>query len=253
MLCEKLGWGWNDEAKHIVVEDSVWDAYLEINPKIKPWRFKGFPLFDDMADLVDGAVATGAGVFHPGKEASANAPSPDWPSQIPDNDDNDPFPLNPALKGAGGRFGPPPVSPGPSPDNNSNSDMDDPDPVLTSSASWKHVCAMSDSPLDPAKCQRSDSHSHNCKPSNGHALMAVSELLEGIATAFQADSTGPASPKQKTDAIKLIAVMPQFMKEERVRIVQLIRADTVIADAFLALGDLDPEYQVNYLRTKLQT
>ncbi|KAJ6629633.1 hypothetical protein B0H10DRAFT_1661800, partial [Mycena sp. CBHHK59/15] len=50
-LQEKSGWGWNDEEKHIVVEDSVWDAYLRVCPSLHPWRHRGFPLFDEMADL----------------------------------------------------------------------------------------------------------------------------------------------------------------------------------------------------------
>ncbi|KAJ7449289.1 hypothetical protein FB451DRAFT_1147286 [Mycena latifolia] len=116
-LREKSGWGWDDDGKHIVVEDSVWDAYLAINPKIRSWRFKGFPLFDEMAQLIDGAVATGVSAFQPGQpaaEPAANAPSPEWSSQFPDEDgdDDDDFPLDPALKGATGRFEPPPIGPG---------------------------------------------------------------------------------------------------------------------------------------------
>jgi hypothetical protein len=108
---------------------------------------------------------------------------------------------------------------------------------------------MSDSPPGPAKRRRSDGHGR--KPSNGHALMAVSESLQGIAAAFKSDSSGPASPKRKTDAIKLIVIMPEFTKAEKSRIIQLIRADTGIADAFLALGDVDAEYSIDYLRTEL--
>jgi hypothetical protein len=29
-LRDKSGWGWDDEEKHIVVEDSVWEAYLQV-------------------------------------------------------------------------------------------------------------------------------------------------------------------------------------------------------------------------------
>ncbi|KAJ6523041.1 hypothetical protein B0H19DRAFT_869807, partial [Mycena capillaripes] len=61
MLRDKSGWGWNDEDKHIVVEDAVWEAYVAINPKVAGWRFKSFPLYDEMAQLIGGAVATGEG------------------------------------------------------------------------------------------------------------------------------------------------------------------------------------------------
>ncbi|KAJ7933588.1 hypothetical protein B0H13DRAFT_2306707 [Mycena leptocephala] len=78
MLRNKSGWGWNDEDKHIV-----------INPK----SCKSFPLYDEVAQLVDGAVATGEGAFNPG-QAVASAPSPDWPEYLPeeDQDDDDNFP-----------------------------------------------------------------------------------------------------------------------------------------------------------------
>lgn len=62
-----------------------------------------------MAQLVDGAVATGAGAFSPG-QIVVRAPSPDWPEQLPD-DDADEFPLDPVLKGPAGRVDPPSGAP----------------------------------------------------------------------------------------------------------------------------------------------
>ncbi|KAJ6626023.1 hypothetical protein B0H10DRAFT_1662544, partial [Mycena sp. CBHHK59/15] len=50
-LREKSGWGWNDEEKHIAIEDSVWDVYLRVSPSLHPWHHRGFLLFDKMADL----------------------------------------------------------------------------------------------------------------------------------------------------------------------------------------------------------
>ncbi|KAJ7870849.1 hypothetical protein B0H13DRAFT_1896029 [Mycena leptocephala] len=52
MLRDKSGWGWNDQDKHIIVEDAVWEAYVAINPKVAGWCFKGFPLYDEMAHLL---------------------------------------------------------------------------------------------------------------------------------------------------------------------------------------------------------
>ncbi|KAJ6490529.1 hypothetical protein DFH09DRAFT_1105072 [Mycena vulgaris] len=250
MLRDKSGWGWDDEEKHIVVENSIWDVYLAINPKIKPWRHKGFPLFDEMADLIDGAVATGEGAFQPGLQAP-RALSPAWPEDLPEDDEDDvDFPLDPTLKGAGGRVDPP-VHTASLADNSVNSDMDDieVEPVATQSVPRKRVRAVSDSP-PAAKRRRSDGHGR--KPSNGHAIMAVSESLQGIAAAFKGESSGPASPKRKTEAIKVIARMVDFTKEEKSRIVQLIRVDTGVADAFMALNEVDPENAIDYLRTEMR-
>jgi hypothetical protein len=82
--------------------------------------------------------------------------------------------------------------------------------------------------------------------------MAVSESLLGIAAALKADNTGPPSPQRKTDAIKVIVKMPEFTMEEKSRIVRLIQADTGVADAFLALEDVDIKYRVDYLRSELE-
>jgi hypothetical protein len=109
---------------------------------------------------------------------------------------------------------------------------------------------MSDPPSSTSKRRRTDGHGR--KLSNGHALMAVSQSLEGIAAALKAESTGPSSPQRKTAAIKIIMKMTEFTKEEKSQILRLIRADTGIADTFLAIEEEDAEYRVDYLRTELQ-
>jgi hypothetical protein len=101
----------------------------QINPKIHPWRNKGFPLYQEMADLIDGGVATGERAFLP-SQGPVRPTSPDWPDDLVPEDDD--FPLDPVLQGAGGRVDPPlqgaaqaPIPSSPS----RNSDMDDPVPV----------------------------------------------------------------------------------------------------------------------------
>lgn len=47
---------------------------LQAHPTLKKWRTTPFPLFDEMADLVEGTYATGAGVFRPGRDFT---PDPD--------------------------------------------------------------------------------------------------------------------------------------------------------------------------------
>ncbi|KAJ7348037.1 hypothetical protein DFH08DRAFT_960400 [Mycena albidolilacea] len=228
MLRGKSGWGWNKELKQIVVSDNVWDAYLLINPKICPWHNKGFPLYQEMADLVDGGVATGERAFLPG-QGPVCPTSPDWPEDLVQKDDD--FPLDPVLRGAGGRVDPPPQGAPPVPSSPSpNSDMDD---------------------LVPTPSQTPAPRNHGRKPSNGHALMAVSQSLEGIAAALAAESSGPSEVQRKTAAIKVISTLPDFTRQEKSRIFCLIRADTGIADALMAIPDDKPEDRIDYLRTEL--
>lgn len=117
----------------------------------------------------------------------------------------------------------------------------------------RRVRAMSDSPLSESasKRPRTEGRGHGRKPSNGHALMAMSESLQGIAAALKADSTGPTTPQRKTAAIKTIMTLGLTEAEEPL-VLRLIRADVGIADVLLAIPDINPERRVAYLRSELQ-
>ncbi|KAJ6580274.1 hypothetical protein B0H10DRAFT_1962611 [Mycena sp. CBHHK59/15] len=67
----KSGWGWDDVGHFIVVDDDVWKEYIKTCPDAKKWCTTPYPLYDDMADLVDGGVATGTNLFVPGQQAPA--------------------------------------------------------------------------------------------------------------------------------------------------------------------------------------
>ncbi|KAJ7448381.1 hypothetical protein FB451DRAFT_1533045 [Mycena latifolia] len=62
-LRELSGFGWNEGLKLVAASDDVWEAYLT-HPKSKRWRKSPFPLYDDIAYLIDYIVATGTGAFH---------------------------------------------------------------------------------------------------------------------------------------------------------------------------------------------
>jgi hypothetical protein len=139
---------------------------------------------------------------------------------MPEDDD---FPLDPVLRGASGHVSPPlqgaaqaPIPSSPS----RNSDMDDSVPVQLhlfitrlrliqffqtpsqTPTPRKRVRAVSDSPPSSSKRVRSDGHGHGRKPSNGYALMAVSQSLEGIAAALAAESGGPSEVQRKRRQLK---------------------------------------------------
>ncbi|KAJ7506501.1 hypothetical protein B0H11DRAFT_2272238 [Mycena galericulata] len=65
-LHRQSGFGWDDGLKTVTASDDVWEAYLAKHRNAKRWRKTPFPLYDDLAYLVDGIVATGAGAFHAG-------------------------------------------------------------------------------------------------------------------------------------------------------------------------------------------
>ncbi|KAF8233942.1 hypothetical protein L208DRAFT_1034678, partial [Tricholoma matsutake] len=53
------GFGWDDTTKTVTAPNEILDKLFQKHPKLGKWRSKGFPLFDDMADLVDGTYAMG--------------------------------------------------------------------------------------------------------------------------------------------------------------------------------------------------
>ncbi|THU85910.1 hypothetical protein K435DRAFT_805530 [Dendrothele bispora CBS 962.96] len=56
-LLEKSGWGWDDENQCV-------------DPRLASYRGKSFPIYDDMKELLEGALATGANAFWAGKDNS---------------------------------------------------------------------------------------------------------------------------------------------------------------------------------------
>ncbi|PIN18452.1 hypothetical protein CDL12_08875 [Handroanthus impetiginosus] len=53
------GFGWNDSANMIVVEDSVWDNYVKVDPNVRTMRFKSFPFYPSWCDIFGKDRATG--------------------------------------------------------------------------------------------------------------------------------------------------------------------------------------------------
>lgn len=73
-LRQLSGFGW-DPVNHLVeADDSVWDPYLVSHPKAKEFRNKSFPLYDKLAQLCDGKVATGANALTIAQAAASGIP-----------------------------------------------------------------------------------------------------------------------------------------------------------------------------------
>ncbi|KAH8102343.1 hypothetical protein DFH11DRAFT_1779430 [Phellopilus nigrolimitatus] len=62
------GFGWDGELQLVTATADVWDSLIKSNPKASPWRKKNFPLYEDMALLVDGIAPNGSNAFRPGRE-----------------------------------------------------------------------------------------------------------------------------------------------------------------------------------------
>ncbi|KAJ7194982.1 hypothetical protein GGX14DRAFT_677828 [Mycena pura] len=214
-LREKSGFGWDDERHLIIVEDDIFEELLKTCPNAAKWRTKPYPFYDEMADLVDGAIATGTNSF---------VPSGPTPAIDSDSDKDEDDMIDPVLRGAGG------VVHAASREESIPWELSDDE--VTPTSSRKRVRALSDA-------SPTTSGILSLLPSTGHAMMAVSDSLKEVAVALARDPGGPSSPQRKTLAIT--AVMKMILPNEyKVRALQLIRSDTSIADVLLAIPEDDP-------------
>ncbi|KAJ3754549.1 hypothetical protein EV360DRAFT_86732 [Lentinula raphanica] len=70
-LREMSGFGWDDVEKRVIATEEVWQNLLNVKKlgKYKKWKTKSFPLYDEMAELVDGVIANGEFAFQGGDNA----------------------------------------------------------------------------------------------------------------------------------------------------------------------------------------
>jgi hypothetical protein len=81
-------------------------------------------------------------------------------------------------------------------------------------------------------------------------MMAVSGSLDKVAEALALNPGGPSSPQRKTAAIKVLTMSTSFNQHEKVQIMQLIRADTSVADTLLAIEE--EELRDAFLRAEIE-
>ncbi|KAJ3991052.1 hypothetical protein F5050DRAFT_1716404, partial [Lentinula boryana] len=59
--------GWDSENHCVQTTDEQWDAYLTEHCEYEKYHNATFPLYDDLDELLNGALATGKSAFYPGK------------------------------------------------------------------------------------------------------------------------------------------------------------------------------------------
>ena len=82
--------------------------------------------------------------------------------------------------------------------------------------------------------------------------MAVSGALDKVADGLTANPGGPPSPERKTKAIHMLKDIQEFENKDKVKIMQLIRADVAVADALLAVSN-EPELRDMFLHAEIDT
>jgi hypothetical protein len=83
-------------------------------------------------------------------------------------------------------------------------------------------------------------------------MMAVSGSLDKVAQALMVNPNGPPSPERKTRAIKALKSLDRLTPIQKVRVLQLIRSDTSVADTFVAIEE-DPELSLEFLLAEIES
>ncbi|KAF8226431.1 hypothetical protein L208DRAFT_1407059 [Tricholoma matsutake] len=216
-LKEMSGFGWDDTKRAVTAPNEVWDKLLEKHPKLGKWRSKGFPLFDDMADLVDGTYTTGTNVYHPGHD---NTPKKSDSGSSDDDGQPSTQSIDPTLT------------------NNSESN--------TSSASIETSISTPTTASSPIptflshKCQAVQSNTTErpppsaCKQSSSQAITSVAAAMTPLAGAMAADTVVP-SPECKRKAIEVIEDDGDLLENEMNKVYKIVCRDTAFADTVLAI------------------
>ncbi|KAF6744078.1 hypothetical protein DFP72DRAFT_88381 [Ephemerocybe angulata] len=213
------GWGWDHVNKVVTATPDVWDAYIKAHPKNEKWRKDSFPLYDEVGQIVNGTVATGAHTYRPGRQNQENRESDS------DEDDDE--------------------------DRNGSQSQNTPE---TSGAQALPVARQSSGTITvPQSISRKrsaielddDAGAGGYTPSQrkkaGSGAQGMSEIasaVNNLSGSFNS-STTYASPARRQRAIKVIQDDGLLSEDEEIKAFSLIRKDITIADAILAIGSED--------------
>ncbi|KAF9073019.1 hypothetical protein BDP27DRAFT_1360517 [Rhodocollybia butyracea] len=214
---EKSGFGWDAERAIATATDQVWEDLIKSKPKLKCWRKKSFPLYDQILDLIEGQVATGGSVFFPGVLGAVGPLEGEAGSEEEDNNSDEEedsarvtSSQTPARR--------PLVQ-------NSSTDFATPATV-----SRKRVPAMSDLTERPAK------RAHGRKPTQSDAGFEMAEAVRDLARSAMGDNNPSVlSPARKTRAIACVENNNELSDNKMIDAFKLIRRDTSVADTYLAI------------------
>ncbi|KAI9432592.1 hypothetical protein H4582DRAFT_2083302 [Lactarius indigo] len=241
------GFGWDDVKKTVTATDNVWEAYLtpESHKKARPFRNKKrFPLYDDIAELIDGTQATGANVVRFGQTpGSSRTPAPSFTidlvllDQSKGEDGSDEEVGVPLDAVTGVLMLIQAITPGPAPKEAGASffggdkyDMSEDEAFFkmpTSPEPCKRKCSMSVEPKAKDKKQRVTA---------GEGMTSISTSIRDVADSVHAAATAKLNTPQ-VFAIKAIEKDGGLTRLEFTSVVECVMGDAEFANTYLAIAD----------------
>ncbi|KAF9018020.1 hypothetical protein BDP27DRAFT_1378500 [Rhodocollybia butyracea] len=231
---EKSGFGWDSARGVATATPAVWAALIKLievlqsKPGLAKWQKRSFPLYDQIQELINGQVATGATAFFPGDPfpplgtTSTNSNGIDEmdggeieeEEEESPTDDNEMSPFTTAQ--TPGRQ---PLMP--------TSSLNSITPVMR-----KRQVATADT--------NERKRAHGRKPTQSDAGFEMAEAVRDLARSAMGETTDPSvlSPARKKRAITLLEKDDELSDNEMIDAFKLIRRDTSVADMYIAIGSV---------------
>ncbi|KAF5367349.1 hypothetical protein D9615_010294 [Tricholomella constricta] len=218
------GFGWNSADCIVTAEDGVWATLIAAHPSHERWRSAPFPLFDEMADLIEGTYATGKGVVRPG----CNETLSDGSDSSSENDSDIIDPLLLSITSTPSAPSSTPFQPSPVSD-------------ALPSVGKRHAA-------DPGSSISSKRARHGRKKSSSQAIEEMASSINRLVEAVATDTSAP-SPARKRAAIHMIEDDADLSDNEQLKVIKIIRRDTTFADTILAIRKA--ESRTRYIKSEL--
>ncbi|KAJ7734820.1 hypothetical protein B0H16DRAFT_1467373 [Mycena metata] len=201
------GFGWDNERKMPTATGAVWDAYIAKHKGAAKWRSTPFPLYDEILELVDGTIATGAGAFHPALGTQdSDADGEDEQSQTQTQTQN---------------FVTPPRRSPRRPAASTPGDLQSSSPIQPNRRKG---------PKRAASGSPERSTTRKTRKRNSEVISGVAEALDRVAASLQV----VGSPEVCKKAIQLMEDDGDFSENEGANIMMLFVEKTAYASAYLA-------------------
>ncbi|KAJ3779991.1 hypothetical protein GGU10DRAFT_381390 [Lentinula aff. detonsa] len=234
------GFGWNPLQHVVTATPSVWSSLLTASPKYAKWQRKSFFFFDEMAELVDGHVATGATAFHPSAPAPQPVPIQDEAEADDEQtDDGEDLAMDMNLARS-------------SQSTITQASQSPRTPVQSSQASSTvSVAIKRRRSAAPDSLERPSKRSHSRKSNQSNAGLEIADALRDLADSAKGDISDPNSrtPSRKSRAIRTIEEDGELSDSSMMQAFQLISRNVSVADTYLAISDVSR--RTRYLSAEL--
>ncbi|THU75873.1 hypothetical protein K435DRAFT_813945 [Dendrothele bispora CBS 962.96] len=214
-LLSKSGWGWDSENQCVLASDEQWDTLIEAEPQFASYRGKSFPIYEEMDELLNGALATGSHAFHAGKvtsdESDSNSDSGNEADVNPDTSFED--------------ISASQVTPGP--------------------AHTSLKCKVS--ALETPVSRKRSRHERTGRTSTSASIHDMSRAIESVATAIASDSKD-SHVDITADAIAIIEQAEGFSKLEKAKLILKLGQENMFGTLLVNTTDVETRMELMQLQ-----